>query len=229
MRILVVEDSDRLRQSLVSGLQSAGYSVDAVADGSKGLLHLRTTEYDVAILDIMLPQMDGLSVLKEARGKGVTTAVLMLTAKDGIDDRVRGLRSGADDYLVKPFALEELLARVEALIRRNFKTRDTTIRIADLAIDTSAKLALRKGQNITLTRREYAILEYLAFRAGVVVPRAELEEHIYDDRSQVQSNAIDSAISQLRHKLNAEGRPNLIHTRRGLGYMLAEPADEVDP
>jgi two-component system response regulator PhoP len=229
MRILVVEDSDRLRQSLVTGLESAGYSVDAVADGARGLIHLRTTEYDVAILDVMLPEMDGFSVLREARAKGVTAAVLMLTAKDAITDRVRGLRSGADDYLVKPFSFDELLARIEALLRRNFRTRDTTIRVADLSVDSAAKLASRRGAELPLTRREYAILEYLAFHAGVVVNRAELEEHIYDARSQVQSNAIDSAISQLRQKLNAGGRPNLIQTRRGLGYILSEPADEVDP
>ena len=177
----------------------------------------------------MLPEMDGFSVLREARAKGVTAAVLMLTAKDAITDRVRGLRSGADDYLAKPFSFDELLARIEALLRRNFRTRDTTIRVADLSVDTAAKLASRRGAELPLTRREYAILEYLAFHAGVVVNRAELEEHIYDDRSQVQSNAIDSAISQLRHKLNAGGRPNLIQTRRGLGYILSEPADEVNP
>jgi DNA-binding response OmpR family regulator len=228
MRLLVVEDSEKIRRAVVLGLRDAGYAVDEVADGQRGLIHLRTTEYDVAILDIMLPGLDGLSVLREARAKGVTTAVLMLTAKDGVDDRVRGLRTGADDYLVKPFAFEELLARVEAMVRRRHGASASVVWVADLAVDTTAKSVTRAGVTIALNRREYVILEYLALRAGKLVTRSELEEHVYDDRSQVMSNAIDSAMSILRRKLNAGGRPDLIQTSRGRGYVLSGEAGDVD-
>jgi DNA-binding response OmpR family regulator len=229
MRVLVVEDSEKIRRAVALGLRDAGYAVDEVADGQRGLIHLRTTEYDVAILDIMLPGLDGLSVLREARAKGVTTAVLMLTARDGVDDRVAGLRSGADDYLIKPFAFEELLARVEAMVRRRHGAPASVIRIADLTLDTAAKSVMREGQPISLSRREFAILEYLVLRVGKLVTRAELEEHIYDDRSQVLSNAIDSAISLLRRKLNADGRPDLIQTARGRGYVLNAGNIDVHP
>ncbi|MCX5688390.1 MAG: response regulator transcription factor [Planctomycetota bacterium] len=229
MRVLVVEDSEKIRRAVTLGLRDAGYAVDEVADGQRGLIHLRTTEYDVAILDIMLPGLDGLSVLREARAKGVTTAVLMLTARDGVDDRVAGLRTGADDYLIKPFAFEELLARVEAMVRRRHGTPTNVIRIADLTLDTAAKSVTRQGRPITLSRRKFAILEYLALRVGKLVTRAELEEHVYDDRSQVLSNAIDSAISLLRRKLNADGRPDLIQTARGRGYTLIGGSPDVHP
>ena len=228
MRLLIVEDSDRLRESLATGLRAAGYAVDAVSDGRAGLLHLRTTEYDAAVLDLSLPELDGLSVLREARAKGVQTAVLILTARDQIDDRVRGLRAGADDYLVKPFAYDELLARVEALLRRRHQRSSPLLTVADLRIDTRTKGVTRAARDVPLTKREYTLLEYLAFRAGVPVSRSELEEHLYDDRSQVQSNAIDSTVSLLRQKLNAGGLDNLIHTKRGFGYVLAPPGSPSD-
>lgn len=228
MRLLVVEDSEKIRRAVASGLRSAGYAVDEVSDGLRGLIHLRTTEYDVAILDIMLPGLGGLDLLREARAKGVTTAILMLTAKDTVDDRVRGLRAGADDYLIKPFAFDELLARVDAMVRRRHARPLTSLRVGDLEIDTAAKTVARAGRAISLSRREYAIMEYLALRAGEVVSRAELEEHVYDDRSQVLSNAIDSAVSILRKKLNGTGLPDVIRTRRGLGYVLALGGDDVD-
>ncbi|MBY0312384.1 MAG: response regulator transcription factor [Phycisphaerales bacterium] len=227
MRILIVEDSDVLRDSLAQGLREAGYAVDAVADGKRGLIHAQTTDYDVIVLDWMLPEMDGLTVLSKIRAKRIPASVLMLTARDTLDDKVRGLTTGADDYLVKPFAFKELLARVQALTRRRHGERSPVLRIGPLTIDTSAKsahVAQQRGATVTLelSPREYGLLAYLATRVGKPVPRAELEEHLYDDRSQVFSNAIDSAVAALRAKLNAAGCPELIHTRRKIGYVLKE-------
>ena len=229
MRILVVEDSAVLRDSLVQGLREAGYAVDAAADGKRGLIHARTTDYDVIVLDWMLPEMDGLSVLAAMRGKKVGAAVLMLTARDAIDDRVRGLTTGADDYLVKPFAFKELLARVRALARRRHGERAPIVRIGPLHIDTAARTAgvSRAGMAATplaLAPREYALLEFLALRRGKATTRAEIEEHLYDDRSQVFSNAVDSAVAALRGKLHAAGCPPLIRTKRKIGYILSEAA-----
>lgn len=229
MRILIVEDSAVLRDSLAQGLREAGYAVDAVADGKRGLIHARTTDYDVIVLDWMLPEMDGLSVLAALREKNVGAAVLMLTAKDTVDDKVRGLTSGADDYLVKPFAFKELLARVKALTRRRHGERSPIVRIGPLSIDTAAKAASVARADgaavpVALSPREYALLEFLALRQGKATTRAEIEEHIYDDRSQVFSNAVDSAVAALRGKLDAAGCPPLIHTKRKVGYLLSERA-----
>ena len=229
MRILIVEDSAVLRDSLTQGMREAGYAVDAVADGRSGLIHAQTTDYDVVVLDWMLPEMDGLSVLSAMRAKKLPAAVLILTARDTIDDKVRGLTTGADDYLVKPFAFKELLARVAALARRRHGEHSPFIVVGPLTVDTAAKAAriMRGAATVTLdlTPREYTLLEYLALRAGKPVTRAELEEHLYDDRSQVFSNSIDSAIAALRGKLDAAGGPDcppLIHTRRKVGYVLKE-------
>ena len=227
MRVLVVEDSDVLRRSLAQGLREAGCAVDAVADGKRGLLHAQTTDYDVIVLDWMLPEMDGLTVLTHIRERDIPAAVLMLTAKDTTEEKVAGLTSGADDYLVKPFAFAELLARIKSLARRRHGQRSTTVRVGPLSIDTAAMSAeiQLKGSSaalLDLTPREYALLEYLALQCGKPVSRAELEEHIYDDQSQVFSNAIDSAIAALRRKLDAAGSPPLIHTRRKVGYVLRE-------
>ncbi len=229
MRILIVEDSAVLRDSLAQGLHESGYAVDAVADGRRGLIHARTTEYDVIVLDWMLPEMDGLSVLAALREKRVGAAVLMLTARDTLDDKVRGLTAGADDYLVKPFAFKELLARVQALARRRHGERSPVVRIGPLTIDTPARTAsvARAGGvlvPVPLSPREYALLEFLALNRGKVATRAEIEEHLYDDRSQVYSNAVDSAVAALRGKLDAAGCPSLIHTRRKVGYMISEAA-----
>jgi DNA-binding response OmpR family regulator len=234
MRILIVEDSAVLRDSLAQGLREAGYAVDAVADGKRGLIHAQTTDYDVIVLDWMLPEMDGLTVLSKLREKRIPAAVLMLTAKDTLDDKVRGLTTGADDYLVKPFAFKELLARVQAMTRRRHGERSPVVRIGPLTIDTSAKTAHvtrrtagRGGVEVPvdLSPREYALLAYLAAHAGKPVSRAELEEHLYDDRSPVFSNAIDSAVAALRGKLDAaggEGCSELIRTRRKIGYVLKD-------
>ncbi|MFN7020019.1 MAG: response regulator transcription factor [Phycisphaerales bacterium] len=227
MRVLLVEDSAVLRDSLAQGLREAGYAVDAVADGKRGLIHAQTTDYDVIVLDWMLPEMDGLTVLAKIREKRIPAAVLMLTAKDTLDDKVRGLTTGADDYLIKPFAFKELLARVQALTRRRHGERSPVVRIGPLIIDTSAKTAhVSRGHGaavaLGLSPREYGLLAYLAANAGKPVSRAELEEHLYDDRSQVFSNAIDSAVAALRGKLDAAGCPAIIHTRRKVGYVLKE-------
>lgn len=226
MRILIVEDSAILRSSLAQGLREAGYAVDSVADGKQGLVHAQTTDYDVIVLDWMLPEMDGLTVLSRMRAKKVNAAVLMLTARDAIDDKVLGLTTGADDYLVKPFAFKELLARVSALGRRRHGERSPILRVGPLTIDGSTKSARVGESAVNLAPREFALLEYLALRQGKPVPRAELEEHLYDDRSQVFSNAIDSAIYALRSALEAAGCPPMIHTRRKVGYVLEVPKSD---
>jgi DNA-binding response OmpR family regulator len=222
MKILLVEDSRRLQHSIGTGLRKAGYAVDVTGDGEEGLFLIETNEYDAVILDLMLPGVDGLTILRKLRSQGNDTHILILTARDTIDDRVRGLGLGADDYLVKPFAFEELLARIQALIRRKYKTKSPLIRIGALEIDTAAKVATSNGEEIKLTAREYSLLEYLAARRGKVVTRTELEEHIYDERLSPMSNVVDSAVCKLRKKISQSGRPNLIHTRRGIGYIMEE-------
>ena len=223
MRLLLVEDSPRLRETVALALQRSGYKVDATGDGKEGLWMAQDHDYDAAILDIMLPSLDGLSVLKKLRSEGNKTPVMFLTAKDAIDQRVEGLRSGADDYLVKPFALEELLARVEALCRRSYQEASNEVVIADLRLDTAAKSASRAGVTLDLTAREFALLEHLMLRTGQVVSRTQIESHIYDDMVSPMSNVVDSAVCALRKKIAAkrDSKP-LIHTRRGQGYVLEE-------
>jgi len=223
MRLLLVEDSERLRETIAMALRRSGYRVDETGDGEKGLWLAQDHQYDAAILDIMLPSLDGLSLLKQIRSENNEMPVMFLTAKDGINDRVEGLRSGADDYLVKPFALEELLARVEALCRRSYQKANNEIRVADLKLDSAAKIASRAGQALDLTPREFALLEHLMLRAGQVVSRLQIEEHIYDDLVSPMSNVVDSAIYGLRKKIAIEkDSAPLIHTKRGLGYVFEE-------
>lgn len=220
MRVLLVEDSERLRRSVSDGLRKSGFAVDLADDGENGFHLARTEDYDVIILDIMLPKLDGLDLLKRLRELGRDTHVLFLTARDAIPDRVAGLRAGADDYLVKPFAFEELLARVEALARRTHNVKQSCIRIGSLEIDTVAKSVKRKGATILLPPREYALLEYLAMRSGEVVSRTEIESHIYDSEAELMSNVIDAAVYSLRNKIDTDGAPSMIQTRRGMGYVL---------
>lgn len=217
MRILVVEDSERINRALCTALGNTGYAVDACTDGEEGLGLALSNEYDAIVLDIMLPSRDGLSVVRELRANGRTVHILLLTARDAIADRVRGFRSGADDYLVKPFALDELLARVDALCRRAYGSKHPDLRIGNLAIDTVARRVSCAGEPIELTAREYLLLEYLARRAGQIVSRSEIEEHIYGREAELVSNTVDSAVCGLRKKLGPEP---LIHTRRGFGYVL---------
>jgi len=228
MRVLVVEDSTRLQRTLGTALRKSGYAVDVAGDGEEGQWLAESHDYDVIIMDIMLPKRDGLAVLSELRQKGRETHVLLLTARDTVPDRVRGLRAGADDYLVKPFVLEELLARVEALCRRAYGSKHSVIAVDDLEIDTLGRRVRRSGKTVDLTAREYLLLEYLARRRGQVVSRSEIEEHIYDGQVDPMSNVVDSAICSLRKKLAEYGEAPLIHTRRGLGYALDEtPAGAV--
>ena len=223
MRVLFVEDSKHLQKPVMKAMKSSGYAVDAASDGEEGLWLAQTYDFDVIVLDIMLPKMDGLALLQKLRDSGSETPVLILSAKDTIEDRVRGLRTGADDYLVKPFAVEELLARIETLSRRVYEKRSSKVQVADLELDSATKTATRGGEPLDLAPKQFALLEYLMLRAGQVVSRTEIEEHIYDSNASVMSNVIDSAVSGLRKVISVD--PNakpLIHTRRGHGYILEE-------
>lgn len=220
MRLLLVEDSPRLQRTVGSALRQSGYAVDVAGDGEEGLWHAEGADYDAIVLDIMLPKMDGLTVLQRLRSGSRHTPVLLLTARDTVDDRVKGLNGGADDYLIKPFALEELLARVQALCRRRYGQGNSAFEIGALSIDMIAKRVTHAGVQIELTAREYALLEYLAIRRGAVVSRTEIEEHIYDGTVDSMSNVVESAICLLRKKLAEAGSAPLIHTRRGQGYVL---------
>jgi DNA-binding response OmpR family regulator len=226
MKLLVVEDYPPLRDALVRGLRAAGYAVDAASDGESGMHEVLTGEYDVVILDLMLPGLDGLSILKRIREDRIDSAVLVLTARDTVEDRVRGLDCGADDYLVKPFAFGELLARVRALLRRKYDKPSPVICVGDLVVDTAARTVRRGDRPIEVTAREYALLEFLTLRAGELVTRTAIWEHLYDLYSEAQSNVVDVYIGYLRRKIEFEGKPRLIHTRRGQGYVLAETSCE---
>lgn len=226
MRLLVVEDSPRLQRSLVAALRQVGYVVDLSVDGADALWRAREYSYDAIILDVMLPKRDGLEVLTQLRAEGRTTHVLLLTARDTLADRVRGLQLGADDYLVKPFALEELLARVAALCRRSGATRAVGLTAGNLSLDPSTRIVACAGHALDLTAREYLLIEYLVRRVNEVVTRAEIEARIYDDRIELASNAVDSTVCNLRKKLVAAGSDCAIHTRRGVGYQFA-PASTV--
>jgi len=220
MRVLVIEDSARLQRTLGTALRKSGYAVDLSGDGEDGLWHANSNNYDVIVLDLMLPKLDGLSVLAEMRRRGNDVHVLLLTARDSVADRVQGLREGADDYLVKPFALEEFLARVQALCRRVYGDKRNVLSIGDLAIDTLKRTATRADRAIELTSREFLLLEYLARRQGQVVSRTEIERHIYDGQVDPMSNVVDSAVCSLRKKLGGGADGALIRTRRGFGYVL---------
>jgi len=224
MRLLFVEDSKRLQQTVGTALRRAGFAVDVSGDGTEGLWLAETNEYDAIVLDIMLPGIDGLALLRRLRERGSNTHVLLLTARDTVADRVQGLHAGADDYLVKPFALEELLARVHALCRRAYDSKHSRVIVGDLEIDTATRTVTRAGHPLTLQAREYALTEYLARRAGHVVSRTEIEAHIYDGDAGLMSNVVDSAICALRRKLHAANPEPIIHTRRGLGYVMTPSA-----
>lgn len=194
--------------------------MDVATSGTEGLWYAQSNDYDVMILDLMLPGLDGLSLLRKLRGEGKETHVLVLTAKDTVEDRVVGLRAGADDYLIKPFAFDELLARVEALVRRRHGVKNPRLRLGDLEMDTAARTVIREGAPIELSPREYALLEYLVLHKGEVVSRSDIEAHIYDDRAEPMSNVVDAAVYALRRKLDKPGAPSMIQTRRGMGYVF---------
>jgi len=229
MRVLVVEDDRRLATVLQRWLREHAWAVDVAADGASALVEATVNPYDVVVLDVMLPNGDGLSVCRELRRRGVRTPILMLTARDTVRDRVAGLDTGADDYLTKPFDLEELHARLRALTRRGPELAPGTIAVANLVVETHAQRATRGGRDLGLTTKEYAMLEYLARNAGRVVGRAELSEHVWDANHDPASNAIEVYINRIRKKVDGAGGEPLIHTRRGSGYLLAPAAGSAAP
>lgn len=225
MKVLVVEDNEPLRKAITQRLRESGFAVDETGDGPEGLWLATENKYTVAILDLMLPGLDGLDLLKKMRKQNEETSVLIITARDQVGDRVAGLDAGADDYLVKPFALEELLARVRALTRRKHSVKNPILKVGDLEIDTRRRSVSRGGKEIDLTAREYSLLELLALRSGEVVSRAEIWEQLYDFNQDPESNVVDVFIAYLRRKIETEDKPKLIHTRRGMGYILEERAE----
>ncbi len=228
MRVLLVEDEERMARFIARGLREAAYAVDVAANGEEALYQAAINTYDSIILDVMIPEKDGFEVCRELRSAGQRVPVLMLTARDAVEDRITGLDTGADDYLTKPFEFGELLARLRALLRRGGEVRDTKIMVADLTIDTRGQTVTREGKKIELTTKEYTLLEYLARECGRVVGRAEIAEHVWDEEFDPFSNLIEVYINRLRRKVDDGFSQQLIHTRRGAGYVLQAPeqADE---
>ena len=220
MRILVAEDERDLNGIMTTCLEREHYSVDSCYDGREALDYLECAEYDAVILDIMMPVTDGLSVLKEMRQKNNSTPVLLLTAKDSIEDRVTGLDAGANDYLVKPFAFEELLARIRVLLRKPAQTPKTCYKVADLEVHMDTQQVLRGGREVKLSGKEFALLRYMVQNEGIVLSRDKLEEHLWNFDYAGGSNVIDVYIRYLRKKLDEGHEPKLIHTVRGSGYVL---------
>jgi DNA-binding response OmpR family regulator len=227
VRVLLVEDNKQLARALRQGLEEEGFAIDGAEDGEEADQKARSTNYDAIILDLMLPKRDGLSLLKGWRSSGMKTHVLVLTARGTLEDKVRGLDTGADDYLTKPFELEELLARLRALVRRGHHVKDPILKVHDLAIDTAARTVKRAGKAVHLTPKEYALLEFLAFHHGKVVTRSMIWEHLWDEHDESVSNVVDVYIRYLRNKIDKDFSPPLILTRWGEGYML-RGEDDVD-
>ncbi|MBI1249608.1 response regulator [bacterium] len=222
MRVLIIEDYEPVRSSLAQALSEDGFTVDAAADGTNGLWLARHYHFDAIVLDIMLPGIDGMEILRMLRQQKSSVPVLLLTARHTVEDRVEGLDSGADDYLVKPFAMAELLARVRAMIRRRFGDSDSLIQIGELSIDTTAKSAQVGEETLELTAGEYRLLELLCRRRNQVVTRSEIWDSLYDTNSGTASNVVDVYIGYLRKKLKSAGMDSLIETRRGLGYLVKD-------
>lgn len=220
MKVLIVEDSERLRRFLARGLAGAGFAVDVAADGAEGLAFAAAYEYDAVVLDLMLPGLPGLEVLRRLRRRGGSVHVLILSARDQIEDRVRGLELGADDYLVKPFAFDELVARLRALVRRRFDAKRPALTVGPLVIDTERRQALRDGEPLPLTRGEYALLERLAYARGRVHSQDQLVELLHSGAAAVTGNLVEKLISTLRKKIDRPGAESLIRTRRGFGYLI---------
>jgi heavy metal response regulator len=226
MRILVIEDEPGIAQFVKQGLSEAGYAVDVVYNGRKGLDYALAADYDAVVLDIMLPQMDGLQLLRTLRARGRKMPVLLLTARDAVDEHVRGLDAGADDYLVKPFAFAELLARLRALLRRPPLQTETVVRVADLALDTARHEVRRAGRLIDLSPREFALLEYLMRHPQQVLTRTQISEHVWNFDFYSETNVVDVYIGYLRRKIDRGFQPPLIHTVRGVGYRLSVEDDD---
>lgn len=225
MRLLLAEDEKYLNRILSKQLAQAGYAVDSCMDGRAALEYLESPAvYDAVVLDIMMPHMDGISALQRVRSAGNPVPVILLTAKDAVEDRIRGLDAGADDYLTKPFDAQELLARLRALLRRGSVQRESVLRLADLELDPASKRVTRAGAEIKLSAREYSILEYMLRNAGAVLSRDSIENHIWNYDYQGGSNVVDVYIRYLRNKIDAGHPVKLIHTVRGMGYVLREKA-----
>lgn len=223
MRVLIVEDEHRMASYIGRALSQEAFAVDIANDGAKGLDLARTYDYDAIVLDLMLPQVDGLTLCRTLRRDGRQTPVLMLTARDMIEDRVRGLDAGADDYLVKPFAMAELAARLRALQRRRLPNGpNPVLQAADLCLDPASRMVSRRGRAIVLTAREYALLEYLMRRAGSVLTRTMIAEHVWDFTFDHASNVVDVYVKHLRDKIDIAGEPSLIQAVRGIGYVLRD-------
>jgi two component transcriptional regulator, winged helix family len=222
MKILLAEDEVDLNNVVTRYLKKNGYSVDSVLDGEEALDYLEYSEYDLVILDIMMPKVDGFEVIKKLRNKGNHTSVLMLTARDSADDKVKGLDLGADDYIVKPFDFNELLARIRAVVRRKYGNSSNKLVIGDLILDTSEKSVTRAGKQIELTGKEYEVLEYLMQSKNRILSREQIKEHVWDFDYEGDSNIIDVLIKNIRKKIDIEDGKQIIYTKRGLGYIIKE-------
>jgi DNA-binding response OmpR family regulator len=228
MRILLVEDDIRVANFIARGLREQAYAVDTARDGEQAVYQAAVNAYDLLILDLMLPVKDGYQVCRELRAGGFAAPILMLTARDAVDDRVAGLDCGADDYMSKPFDFKELLARLRALMRRSSPPRPAVLECADLRLNTASHAVQRKCLTLSLTAKEYALLEFLLLNRGRVVGREEISQHVWDEAFDPLTNTIDVYIKRLRAKLESGGAPRLIQTRRGEGYLLAETAGAPD-
>ena len=222
MRLLLIEDNGPLRHAISEYLREAGYLVDTAATGDEGLWSADGGGHDLVMLDLMLPIMDGMEILRRLRAKENPVHIIVISARDGLEDRLEALNAGADDYLVKPFPLSEALARVRALLRRNYVKKSPLMRVADVELDPMRRTVRRGDSVIDLTALEYRLLEYLFYRTGEVVTRTDIWERVFEDGTGGSSNAVDVYIGYLRKKLTAGGAPELIHTRRGQGYILEE-------
>ena len=225
MRVLLIEDDAKIAAFILKGLKEAGFAVDHSGDGEDGLFMAKTEPYDAAIIDLMLPGCDGLSIIAEMRQAKITTPVLILSAKRSVEDRVRGLQTGSDDYMVKPFTFSELLARVQALIRRSTKTPEANrLAVADLSVDLMRREAFRAGHRVELQNREFSLLEYLMRNPGRVVSKTMILEHVWNYHFDPQTNVVDVLVCRLRNKIDHDFEPKLIQTIRGVGYVLKEPS-----
>ncbi len=220
MKLLLVEDSDRLRRSLEQGLQREGFAVDAAVDGEQAYQFARIYDYDIVVLDLMLPKLPGLDLLKRLRRENIDSAVLILSAKDQVEDRVNGLELGADDYFIKPFAFAELCARLRTLARRQYTIRDPEIDLGSVRVDTARRQAKHGIRSLSLTPSEYQLLECLALRRGRVISKESLRDWLYDSDADVSSNVIEVMMSSLRKKLRDTGAGDIVQTRRGFGYLI---------
>ena len=227
MRVLVVEDEQKINRAVCQALREEAYAVDSATDGDSAEELALVNEYDLIVLDLMLPKKSGLVLCRTLRERGITTPILILTAKDAVEDRVQGLDSGADDYVVKPFHMDELLARARALLRRDTAVKTTRLQLADLVVDTSSHRVTRAGTPIELTSKEYAMLEYFMRNADQVLTRTIISEHVWDEEFDSLSNIIDVYVRRLRRKIDEGYSPRLLHTIRGSGYLLGILPEEV--